>query len=154
MRTLKRNRRPIWFCIYEGETELVDENGDYTGEVIKSYTAPISVHANVSPASGQIAIEAFGTDESYDRVIAMPWDSFEAIFSPSDYGGTITADGKWFCTEDGFDKFAVFFIDHEPDDPNSADGYDYVVHRIAMSINGLLIAVRKVEQDADNSNWD
>lgn len=112
----------------------------------------MAINANVSPASGQIAIEAFGFDASYDRVIAMPWDSLDTIFSPKDYDGTLTSDGKWFCVESGFDEFAVFFIDKSPADLTSFEGYDYVVRRVAMSINGLLIAVKRVENDGDFDN--
>lgn len=126
---------------------MLDADGQYTGEFERSYDAPQKISANVSPASGQIAVEVFGNDDSYDRVIALPWDSLALLFSPSDYSGILSEDGDLLST--GFiDENTVFFVDRNPDDSR---GFDYVVRRIAKSINGLMIAVRKVNNNEDNS---
>lgn len=32
MRTLMRNKRPVWYALYVGVQELQDEMGNFTGE--------------------------------------------------------------------------------------------------------------------------
>lgn len=121
MRALKRNKRPVWYCLYQGETELTDSDGNYTGETGVTYAAPVQVLANVSPATGQSNLEMFGNLTDYDRVIVSD-DTTLPI-----------------------DENTVLFIDSTPTTGAGEYGYDYIVRRVAKSINSIAIAVRKVD---------
>ena len=77
--------------------------------------------ANVSPASGAVAQEMVGTLDGYDRVLVSD------------------------LPECPIDETSVLYIDKEP--PTAADApvaYDYIVRRVAKSLNILAVAVRKV----------
>lgn len=121
MRTLKRNQRPVWYCLYSGEDELKDSDGYYTGENGIGYEAPVKLMANVSPATGQSNTEMFGNLTDYDRVIVTDW-----VDCP-------------------IDENTVLFFDKEPEDETSANGYNYIVRRVAKSLNSVAIAIRKVD---------
>ena len=136
----------MWFCVYTGEEEIKDASGNYTGEKTRTYDPPQRILANVSPARGTVGIEAFGNDDSYDRIIALAWDDLAVIYSPFDYNGLESSDDYLFSVG-GINDSTVWYVDKTPvnDDPND---YDYIVHRIAKSINGVLIAVKKVNNSA------
>lgn len=121
MRTLKRNQLPIWYCQYSGETELTDTDGNYTGEHGPSYLPPVKLMANVSPATGYSNNEMFGNLTDYDRVVVT-----DKIDVP-------------------IDENTVLFFGKTPDDPMSADGYNYIVRRVAKSLNSVAIAIQKVD---------
>ena len=67
MRTVQRNKRPICYALYNGVTEVVDEDGNYTGEQEVSYGEPIEARMNVSGGRGQAEIELFGVDNPFTR---------------------------------------------------------------------------------------
>ena len=121
MKCLKRNQRPIWYCLYQGETELNDSDGNYTGETEITYAAPVQILANVSPATGQSDMEMFGNLTDYDRVIVSDDTTLQ------------------------IDENTVLFIDSTPTDGAGETGYDYIVRRVAKSINSVAIAVQKVK---------
>lgn len=119
---LKRNKRTFYYCQYQGEQPIFDEDGYDTGEKSIGYGEPIEVNANISPASGAAQTEMFGNLENYDKVISpLPVD-FE--ISESD----------------------VLFVDKEPTFKDSGEPlYDYKVRRIARSLNYTAIAIAKVD---------
>lgn len=119
MKCLKRNMRKFWYCLYGVETEQKDADGNYTGETAIGYADPVELKANISPATGQSNTEMFGNLTDYDRVIVLD-DTTLPI-----------------------DENTVLFIDHAP--TNGAQGYDYIVRRVARSLNVLAVAVRKVD---------
>ena len=118
MKALKRNQRTFWYCLYGQETELTDSDGYYTGETEIGYGQPVECKANISPATGQSNVEMFGNLTDYDRVIVSD-DTTLPI-----------------------DENTVLFIDKTP--TNGADGYDYIVRRVAKSMNSVAIAIQKV----------
>jgi len=128
MRALKRNKRKCWYCLYLGEQEMQDADGNYTGETAITYSPPIELRANISPATGQSNTEMFGNLTDYDRVIVI---SDTAI---------------------PIDENTVFFVDVEPiiESDYKVKGYDYIVRRVAKSINSVSIALRKVSPDREN----
>ncbi len=67
MRTAQRNKRTIWFALYQGVTDAVDSDGNYTGEHPVSYSAPVKARMNVSGGRGQAEIELFGIDNPFTR---------------------------------------------------------------------------------------
>ena len=162
-----RNDRPFWYCRFKtdrkpgdaaiagiavsgitvvGDSEeninyVIDEYGHQTGERILTYYDPVACFANISPASGQTGAEIFGSLEGYDKVL-------------------VTRDMD--CP---IDENTVLFIDKEPeyaevqtyelDDESDQDTMvlktyrqpmnDYIVKRVAKSLNVISIAIRKVE---------
>ena len=122
MQNLARNERPFWYCLYAGKTPIVDEGGFETSEYLVSYAVPVKLFANISAATGSSQVETFGTLDNYDKVISM---------------------ADMTCP---FDENSVLFIDKDPE--FTEDGtpiYDYVVRRVAKSLNNISIAIRKVD---------
>ena len=125
MRCLDRNKKGFYYCLYIGETKAVDEDGNYTGEEISSYEAPVLLQGNVSAARGTADIEQFGTNLSYDK--------------------TITLEG----TDYPIDERTVLFVDSEPGKDGALGNppYDYKVAEIAKSLNQTVIAISKVREN-------
>ena len=117
MRALKRNKRTFWYALYGQEVELTDADGNYTGETEIGYGDPVECKANISPATGQSNMEMFGNLTDYDRVIVS-----DDLTLP-------------------IDENSVLWIDRTPTDGT----HDYVVRRVAKSLNSVAIAVRKVD---------
>lgn len=119
MRCLNRNKRKFWYCLYMGsDTERVDEWGNATGEFPPIYGEPVEMMANISPASGRSNIDVFGALENYDKVI-------------------VTSDMN--CP---IDERSVLYVDKEP---GAGEQHDYIVRRVAKSLNHISIAIGKVK---------
>ena len=122
MRTLKRNKRCMWYALYL-DREEIKKNGKHTGTYKVAYSTPKPIQENISSARGSADVEMFGTDLKYDKAF-------------------ITADMK--CP---IDENSVMWIDCEPlieADGTTDTPWDYVVVRVAKSINSIAYAVRKV----------
>ena len=80
MRTVHRDKRIVWYAFYESQTELTDDNGDYTGEYEVSYTAPVKALMNVSGGRGQADVALFGLTQNFSRTavtedLATDWNT-------------------------------------------------------------------------------
>lgn len=115
MRLLRRNLRSIWYQLLQGQTAQVDADGFETGETAVSYSDPFPLVCSVSPASGDILGETFGTLADYDKVI-------------------ITDDLS--CP---IDEHSILYVDVD-----ISQNHDYVVKRVAKSLNFIAYAVSKV----------
>lgn len=125
MRTLQRNKRTIWYALYNGVTEVVDEDGNYTGEQEVSYSEPIQVRMNVSGGRGQAEIELFGLDNPFTRTAVT-----DDLTTP-------------FTTD------TIFWFEADPE----TDPHNYRCTGISRTINQVVIALAEVEiTDADNNN--
>lgn len=119
MKLLKRNLQTIYYKLYEGITDIVDDEGYETGEKELTYSSVYSVKANVSEATGSVAHEQFGLVEDYDKVVVL-----EDVSLP--------------ITEE-----TIFSLDFTSE--NSEDmTFNYRVKRISKSLNVLSIALKKV----------
>ena len=123
MRCLTRNKSKFYYASYVGETEIVDEYGNATGEYAVSYGNPIALSGNVSAAQGEMQSRQFGESESYDKVIVLD-DT-----APIDEHSILWVDTLPYLNEDG-----------TTDTP-----HDYIVKKVARSLNGVSIAIRKVK---------
>ena len=137
MRTLKRNQRPFYYCLYKEEIPILNEYGNEQGERIVVYEDAVEMTANISQATGQSNTEQFGNLENYDKVLVTDW-----IDCP-------------------IDENSVLFIDKEPEWKDAEYNeqtaitvtgatvkvpvYDYTVRRVAKSLNSISIAVSKVK---------
>lgn len=120
MRLQKRNLQSIYYCLFEGKNPVLDDDGYETGEFTNGYSTVKMLKCSVSTASGQVQSETFGSLEGYDKVI-------------------ITDDMQ--CP---IDEHTILFVDKMPIN-NDSDGYDYIVKRVAKSLNHIAYAVKKVD---------
>lgn len=120
MKCLERNKVPLHYCLFKSVDALYDDDGNIEGNVT-TYHAPVRIKANVSAAQGEAQMEQFGNSVEYDKVILT-----DILDLP-------------------VDENTVFFIDTPPkfDDDGNPE-FDYVVRKIAKSLNTLAIAISKV----------
>lgn len=123
MRTVKRNKRPVAYAFYDGFTELLDDDGNYTGEYEVHYTEPIKTLMNVSGGRGQADIALFGLTQTFGRTAT-----------------TEDLDTKW-NTE------TVMWIEKDPD----TEPFDYRVVAVSRTINQVVLALSEVETNEDDS---
>lgn len=123
MRCLRRNKSKFFYALYKEKTPLEDDYGNKTGEYEIAYEKPVALKGNISAARGETITRQFGEDVTYDRVIVLE--------DPQ-------------CP---INEFSVLWIDTEPvldADGTTKTPHDYVVTKVATSINSVAIAVSKV----------
>ena len=123
MRCLFKLMKTVWYANYESAAPMVDGDGYETGEKDVTYSDPVQLRINVSAARGTSDMEQFGNQLDYDKVL-------------------VTNDVNIPLTEE-----SVMWIDTSPviDGQGKTDTpWDYVVRRIARSVNYVQIAVKKV----------
>lgn len=121
MRVVQRNKRPVAYAFYEGVTEIINGNGEHTGEYEVHYSTPIKAHMNVSGGRGAADVAMFGFDSAYARSIVT--DDLETPFN----------------TE------TVFWIETDPD----TEPHDYRVVGVSRTINQVVIALSEVHVTHD-----
>lgn len=122
MRCLKRNKKTFYYATFKGKIPVTDEYGNKTGEYQLTYNTPMKIRANISAATGEAQTEQFGSSIMYDKVIIS-----DDINCP-------------------IDEHTVLCIDSLPS--YDADGdliYDYIVKKVAKSLNTISYAVSKVK---------
>ena len=117
MRTLQRNKRTIWYALYNGVTEVVDEDGNYTGEQEVSYGEPIQARMNVSGGRGQAEIELFGVDNPFTRTAVT-----DDLTTP-------------FTTD------TIFWFEADPE----TDPHNYRCTGISRTINQVVLALAELD---------
>lgn len=123
MRGLVRNKTKFYYASYIDKTEIVDEYGNATGEYEISYSNPQERKANISAAQGEMQSRQFGESESYDKVIVL-----------DDRNAPI-------------DEHSILWVDTLPllnKDGTTDTPHDYIVKKVARSLNGVSLAIRKV----------
>lgn len=123
MRCLRRNKVTFFYALYSSKIPITDDYGNKTGEYEIIYGNPVEILGNVSAARGETVTRQFGEDEAYDRVIVLD--------DPQ-------------CP---IDEFSILWIDTLPEigiDGSTQTPHDYVVKKVARSINSVSIAVSKV----------
>ena len=144
MRCLKRNQQAFSYCLYSGKTALIDERGNDTGEQILTYSAPVTMYANISPATGQSNTEQFGNLENYDKVIvtddlSCPIDENSVLFiDKAPEFTSVTTYAEVTNTNNG--QAVTTWVAQTV----SVPVHDYIVRRVAKSLNFISIAVGKV----------
>ena len=115
MRSLNRNKRQIYYALRTGDTANVDEYGNETGERTPTYGEIAALRCHISAATGQEAVQAFGSFTGYSRTMYV-------------------ADNLCPIEEDSIIWFGI-----EPTGP-----HNYIVVRKADSKNGILYALQEV----------
>ena len=116
------NKSEFYYCLFQGTEDIVDIGGYKTGEKRVVYSNPVPMLAYVSAAKGRADADKFGIDLKYDKMILT-------------------------CEMDcPIDEQTVLFVDREPAfDNDGCPLFDYVVSRVAKSINVITYAIRKVD---------
>ena len=120
MRTLLRNKVAFYYAPYLSKTEIVDDYGNKTGEYEIVYGEPTKAFGNISSAQGEIQTRQFGESETYDRVIML---------------GNPHAP---------IDEYSILWVDTEPFIGEKKQPHDYIVKKVARSLNSVSIAISKV----------
>ena len=119
MRCLNRNKSKFYYALCLGRKPVVnyDEYGNRieTGEYSVEYSNPVKCAGNISPASGATATELFGGNEGYDKVLMLD--------NP----------------QTPIDEYSVLWIDTPSTEP-----FNYIVKKVARSLNSVAVAVSKV----------
>ena len=116
MRSLNRNKRQVYYAPYIKDEPILDEYGNETGESKPTYGKPIELRCNVSGATGEDVVQAFGSFTNYTRVICV-------------------SDNNCPITEQSILWFGV----------DTTKPHNYIVTRKADSKNGILYAIREVK---------
>jgi hypothetical protein len=123
MRCLARNKSTFFYALHNGQTEITDEYGNATGQYEISYTNPVKACANISAAQGEIQSRQFGESESYDKVIVL--------------------DDK----DTPINEYSILWVDtlpHLNGDGSTDTPHDYIVRKVARSLNSVSLAISKV----------
>ena len=132
MRCLLRNARPFYYATFKKLTAILDSINNETGESKVEYNDPVECLGNISAARGSTDVDQFGENENYDRVIVMddpdtPIDEYSVLWV--DTLPTLNSNGSLATTQGG----------------DIATPWDYVVRRVARSLNSVSIAISKVK---------
>lgn len=122
MRCVMRNKTSFYYALYTGQKEIIDEYGNVTGEYSVQYSNPIKILGNVSAAQGETQSRQFGESETYDKVIVL------------DNPNT------------PIDEYSILWVDTRPElvDGVTTTPHDYIVKKVARSLNSVSIAISKV----------
>lgn len=121
MTCLKRNQIKFYYAQPLREEAVYDISSYLTGDMNVVYDTPVECYGNVAPPSGNVFVELFGADVRYDRVIVL------------DDPSTPITEGTVLC------------IDSAPSYNEDNDLiYDYIVRKVARSLNSVTIAASKV----------
>ena len=123
MRCMKRNKRAFYYARYVKADELIDEYGNATGQYEVLYSNPIKGEGNSSAGDGTTESQPFGNSISYDKVMVLDNPNY-----PIDENTILWIDTLPLLNEDG-----------STDTP-----HDYVVKKVARSLNSVSIAISKV----------
>ena len=123
MRILNRNKTSCYYALYQGREPRKNDAGLFNGTSKLLYSDPVLFQANVSAAKGETATRQFGEDEGYDRTIVCGLDV-------------------------PVDEYSVLWIGIEPYKDGERTPWNYVVKKVARSINSVTIAVRQVSVSA------
>lgn len=92
MRNLRANTRKLWYATYQGQRNVLDDNGDITGDIETVYSEPVAFRANLSATRGTqgftgtgATYDYFGADIDYHLIIStanmnLPIDEYSLIW--------------------------------------------------------------------------
>ena len=121
MRALRRNKRLFYYSQYQQAT-MIYKDGMATGEYEVGRYTPVECYGNISAGSGDSQANLYGVQSSdFDKVIVL-----DDLSLP-------------------IDSNTVLWIDNADDvKEGNVVPYDYIVKKVAKSLNSVTIAVKKV----------
>lgn len=131
MKCMSRNKVKFYYALYERRVPIEDEYGNVTGEYEVIHGNPMEFFANVSAAQGEATTKLFGDNESYDKVVVMDNEApLIDIYTV-----------LWVDTVPQLDKDGALVLDESGE---IITPYDYIVKKVAKSLNSVSIAISKV----------
>lgn len=128
---MSRNKVKFYYALYERRVPIEDEYGNVTGEYEVIHGNPMESFANVSAAQGEATTKLFGDNESYDKVVVMDNEApLIDIYTV-----------LWVDTVPQLDKDGALVLDESGE---IITPYDYIVKKVAKSLNSVSIAISKV----------
>lgn len=124
MHCMLRNMRDFYYSTFVCKKELKDEYGNNSGEYEVIYSNPVKYRGNISAAQGEVQSRQFGDSESYDKVIVL-----NNVDIP-------------------IDEYSILWVDSLPtilSDGSTETPHDYIVKKVARSLNFVAIAISKVD---------
>jgi hypothetical protein len=114
----RRNKQGFWYANVEGKTEIIDDNGDPTGEYEITYSEPEYAEGVISASAGMTVFDTFGIVADYSRMIyvELPFHITEE--------SVVWLDGK---------------------NPDNGDGHNYIVSRIGEPLDYYFFGVKEVK---------
>ena len=117
MMNLARNTFPVWYKMYQGKEELVDEYGNKLGDYSSIYGELQMARLSISPNKGMSETEMFGSLDDYDRTMTTADTS-----CPIDENSILWLDGK-----------------------DTSEPHNYIVKKRAPWKNSIAYAIKKVK---------
>ena len=128
---MNRNKLTFFYALYVSKEQGTDDYGNPTGGVDVTYENPQECKANISAAKGETQTRQFGESENYDKVIIMGSDA-----PPIDEYSIL-----WIDTVPQLDDTGALATN---DDGEVITPHDYIVKKVARSLNSVSIAISKV----------
>lgn len=128
---MNRNKSAFFYALYVSKEQGTDDYGNPTGGVDVSYGDPQEFRANISAAKGETQTRQFGESENYDKVIVMGSDA-----PPIDEYSIL-----WVDTVPQLDDKGALVLNEEGE---VITPHDYIVKKVARSLNSVSIAISKV----------
>lgn len=94
-RNFARNTQPVFYRLYEGQEEIVDEYGNATGSYYPVYGPLKCAMLTVSPNVGTAETDLFGTVTAYDRTMTTADTSLEIDEDDVLWLDGADTDGPW-----------------------------------------------------------
>lgn len=151
MRTLIINKQRLFYALFVGREPAVDAKGRKTGEYVKTYSLPTQIEMNVSPARGMAEHDMFGVNLDYDRTMVTddldcPIDEHTAvwIFDNPKVAATaevVSLDDETIPIEGESTTFGGYGVMLN----GALVPYNYIVTRVAKSLNHITYALREVD---------
>ena len=126
-----RNKSRFYYALYKERIPIIDDYGNTTGEYDVIHENPVEFAANISAAKGETTTRQFGESESYDKVIVMDNDA-----PPIDEYTVL-----WIDTVPQVDEDGALATN---DENEVITPHDYIVKKVARSLNSVSIAISKV----------
>ena len=67
MRCLAKNKQDVYYALLTGETDILDTDGNETGEKTLTYSSAVQVKMNVSGKGGSAVVMPYGLTVNFDR---------------------------------------------------------------------------------------
>lgn len=142
MRTVKRNKRPVAYAVYDGITELTDGEGNLTGEYSVQYTAPVRTLMNVSGGRGQADIALFGLTQTFARTattedLETKWNTEMVFWIETDPFSAVAGEAVAGASRVGV---------------SDGESFDYRVVAVSRTINQVVLALAEVETNEEDNH--
>ena len=132
MKCLKRNKTKFYYALYVSKSDILDDYGNITGQYEVEHSSPVECYGNVSAAKGETQSRQFGENEVYDKTIVL-----DDVSTDIDEYSIL-----WIDTEPQLDSEGNLALD---EDEEVITPHDYIVKKVAKSINSVSIAISKVK---------